>query len=108
MPNKRPGTIYFQENAPLYGLYSGLYDIKFMCLYWPVNFLEKQADHGINKSRQQNFKRIMSTGNFTATKAVSTPVPVTNRTLAYRALESGLRTHEIKMDRPRSVHAPLN
>ena len=30
--------------------------------------------------------------------AVSTPVPVANRTLAYRSLESGLRPHDIKID----------
>ena len=40
--------------------------------------------------------------------AVSIPVPVANRTLAYRALESGLCSHEIEIDRPRSVRAPLN
>ena len=45
-----------------------------------------------------------------------TSVPVANQTLAYRALESGLhgtlesglRPHETKIDRPRSVRAPLN
>ena len=42
------------------------------------------------------------------TKAVSTPVPVANRTLAYWALESGLRPHELKIDRPRPVLAQLN
>ena len=40
--------------------------------------------------------------------AVSTPVPVANRTLAYRALESGLHPHELKIDRPRTVRAQLN
>ena len=39
------------------------------------------------------------------TKAVSTPVPVANWTLATRALESGLRPHD---DRPRTVRAQLN
>ena len=43
-----------------------------------------------------------------ASKAVSTPVPVANRTLAYWALESGLRPHELKIDRPRTVRAQLN
>ena len=37
---------------------------------------------------------------YTNSKAVSTPVPVANRTLAYRALESGLCAHEIKIDWP--------
>ena len=41
-------------------------------------------------------------------KAVSTPVPVANRTLAYWALESGLHAHELKIDRPRTVRAQLN
>ena len=41
-------------------------------------------------------------------EAVSTPVPVANRTLAYRALESGLHPHELKIDRPRTVRAQLN
>ena len=41
-------------------------------------------------------------------KAMSTPVAVANRTLAYRALESGLRPHDTKIDRARSVRAPLN
>ncbi len=36
---------------------------------------------------------------------MSTPVPVANRTLAYWALESGLRPHELKIDRPRTVRA---
>ena len=40
--------------------------------------------------------------------AASTPVPVANRTLAYWALESGLRPHELKIDRPRTVRAQLN
>ena len=65
-----PVRVFISKKMPHYthyGVYSALYDIKFMCLYWPVNFLEKQAGHRINKSRQQNFKRIMSTGNFTAT-----------------------------------------
>ena len=40
--------------------------------------------------------------------AVSTPVPVTNRTLAYRSLESGLRPRDLKIDRrrPRTVRPP--
>ena len=46
--------------------------------------------------------------NVAASKAVSTPVPVANRTLAYRALESGLRPHKVKIDRPRTVRAQLN
>ena len=33
-------------------------------------------------------------------KAMSTPVLVANRTLAYHALESGLYSHEIKIDWP--------
>ena len=44
---------------------------------------------------------------FFPSMAVSTPVPVANRTPAYRSLESGLRPHETKIDRPRSVRAPL-
>ena len=38
-----------------------------------------------------------------ATKAVSTSVAVANRTVAYRSLESGLRSHEIKIDRPQTI-----
>ena len=38
------------------------------------------------------------------TKAVSTPVPVANRTLATRALESGLRPHD---DRPLTGREPF-
>ena len=37
--------------------------------------------------------------------AMSTPVPVANRALAYCALESGLRPHEVNIDRPRTVRA---
>ena len=51
---------------------------------------------------------LFSGNNGSASKAVSTPVPVTNRTLAYWALESGLRPHELKIDRPRTVRAQLN
>ena len=40
--------------------------------------------------------------------AVSTPVPVANRTLAYRSLESGLRPHDLKIDRPQTVRGPLD
>ena len=41
-------------------------------------------------------------------KAVSTTVAVANWTLAYWALESGLRPHELNIDRPRTVRAQLN
>ena len=44
----------------------------------------------------------------TMTKAVSTPVPVAHRTLANGTIESGLRSHEIKIDRPRTVHGPFD
>ena len=41
-------------------------------------------------------------------KAVPTPVPVANRTLANGTLEPGLRSHEIKIDRPRPVRVPFD
>ena len=50
---------------------------------------------------------LVHTPCFFPSMAVSTPVPVANRTPAYRSLESGLRPHETKIDRPRSVRAPL-
>ena len=47
------------------------------------------------------------TGAGDISQAVSTPVPVANRTLAYWALESGLRPHELKIDRSRPVKLKL-
>ena len=38
----------------------------------------------------------------------TTPVPVANQTLANGSLESGLVSHEIKINRPRTIRDPFN
>ena len=65
---------------------------------------EEQASIWLN-SRKNNSSVSVGHGRYILLKAVSTPVPVANWTLA---LESGLRPHEVQIDRPRTVHAQLN
>ena len=47
-------------------------------------------------------------GFWKATNAVSKPVPVANRTLVNRSLQSGLRPHEITINRTRTVRDPFD
>ena len=76
--------------------------ILFVMSFLPCGTTEFDCSNFVDKSPRRVSEQSWQT------KAVSTPVPVANRTLAYRALESGLRPHEVKIDRPRTVRAQLN